>query len=119
MSRRPQLVRLIGSCLSLLVGALFCQQFSRFQFDALVQGAGFPQEDLTILCNWFLSYSPILLALPMLMLWLGLVLLFRSQGPSGMVELCAQVALVLAFILVVICILAWQVPYAIPAGVSF
>lgn len=119
MSRRPQLVRLVGSCLSMLVSAVFCQQFSNFQFDSLVRGAGFPPDELPTLCHWFLRYSPMLLALPMLMLWIGATVLLRRQGPSGVVELVAQVALVLAFIFVVVCILAWQVPYSIPVGESF
>ena len=72
-----------------------------------------------MLCLWYLRYSPILLALPMLMLWLGAIWLLRHKGPSGAVELINQVALVLAFVLIVTCILVWQVPYAIPVGESF
>lgn len=119
MSRRPQLVRLVGACLSLLIGTVFCQQFSRFQFNALVRGAGYPPEELPTLCIWFLRYTPMLMVLPLMMLWIGATLLLRRKGPSGTVELCIQTALVLALVLIVVCILAWQVPYAPPLGESF
>jgi hypothetical protein len=50
MSRRPQLIRLVGSCLCLLVGTVFCQQFSDYQFRALVFVAGIPSQELPALC---------------------------------------------------------------------
>jgi hypothetical protein len=119
MSRRAQLVRLVGSSLCLLVSAVFCQQFSSFQFNALVDGAGFSAQDLPWLCLWLARYSPALLALPLLTLWLGITGLMKREGPSGAVELVAQTALVLALIIVVGCILVWQLPYALLPTESF
>jgi len=119
MSRRAQLVRLVGSSLCLLVSAVFCLQFSSFQYNSLVQGAGFSPQDLPWLCLWLVRYSPALLALPLLVLWLGVTGLMRRDGPSGTVELVAQTALVLALIIVVGCILVWQLPYTSMPTESF
>ena len=119
MSRRSQLVRLVGSSLSLLVSAVFCQQFSSFQFNSLVHGAGFSPPQLPWLCLWLVRYSPALMALPLLFLWVGVAGLMKRDGPSGTVELVAQTALVLALIIVVGCILVWQLPYASPPAELF
>lgn len=119
MSRRAQLVRLVGSNLSLLVSAVFCQQFSSFQFDSLVHGAGFPPQELPSICLWLVRYSPALLALPLLFLGIGVTGLLKRDRPSGRVELVAQTALVLALVIVVGCILVWQQPYASVPGESF
>jgi hypothetical protein len=102
-----------------LVSAVFCRQFSAFQFSSLVHGAGFPPRELPWLCLWLTRYSPALLALPLLVLWLGISGLMKRDGPSGTVELVAQTALVLALIIVVGCILVWQLPYAAPPTESF
>lgn len=116
MNRRLQLIRLVGSSLCLLASILFCRQFSAFQFDALVFGAGVPPHRLPAACLWLTHYSPMLMVLPLAMLWVGAARLIRNPVESALAELLAQVALVLAFILLTVCILAWQVPYAPEAG---
>ena len=119
MSRRAQLVRLVGSSLCLLVSAVFCHQFSSFQFNSLVHGAGFSPHDLPWMCLWLVRYSPALLVLPLLVLGLGITGLVKRDRPSGAVELVAQTALVLALVIVVGCILVWQLPYASPPTEAF
>jgi hypothetical protein len=116
MTRKTQLVRLVGACLCLLLGVVFCHQFSWFQLGAFVYGAGFEPEDLPLVCLWFARYSVVLLALPPLILWLGLSRLMRSAKISTAVEVLSQLALVTALALVVACIIAWQLPYMGPAG---
>jgi hypothetical protein len=46
----------------------------------------------------------------------GIHRLFRDASPSPGAELYAATALVLAVLLLVVCILAWQVPYATASG---
>jgi hypothetical protein len=116
VSRKPQLIRLAGSCLCLLVSVFFCHRFSGFQYDALVFGAGFEPRDLPSLCIWFARYSPLLMAMPIVILWVGATRLVRRSKEDALVELLAQLALVAAVLLLVACILAWQVPYAIGLG---
>ncbi len=112
MSRRPQLIRLVGSCLCLLASAVFCHSFSGSQYHALVFGAGLAPQELPFVCVWLARYSAVLIGLPLVFVWFGMSRLLRSQGPSAVVELIAQTALVLALLLLIGCILAWQVPYA-------
>jgi len=116
MSRRPQLIRLAGSCLCLLASVFFCHRFSAFQYDALVFGAGFEPRDLPTMCIWFVRYSPLLLAMPIVILWIGATRLVRRPQEDGLVELLAQLALVTAVLLLIGCILAWQVPYVADLG---
>jgi hypothetical protein len=116
MSRKPQLIRLAGSCVCLLASVFFCHRFSGYQYDALVFGAGFEPRDLPFLCIWFARYSPLLLAMPIVILWIGATRLVRRPKEGGLVELLAQIALVTALLLLIGCILAWQVPYAADLG---
>jgi hypothetical protein len=116
MSRRPQLIRLVGSCLCLLVSGVFCQQFSDSQYRGLVFVAGIPSQELPALCMWLTRYSPIFLVLPPVVLFVGVIRLLRRREESAVVELLSQGVLVLSLILVVMCILAWQAPYLPPSG---
>lgn len=111
MTRRVQLVRLVGACLVLLVGVLFCLEFSRFQLAALAAGTGYPMARLPRACSFFAGSSHWLLLLPPLLLALGLRRLLRERAESVQVEVLQQAAVVLAVLLVLGCIVAWQVPY--------
>lgn len=110
--RRVQLVRLVGGCLVLLTSVVFCLEFSRFQVAGLVSGAGYPLSRLPRSCTLFALYSQWLLLLPPLLLAIGIHRLLRERTESVRVEIVQQVALLLAAVLVLTCIVAWQVPYA-------
>jgi hypothetical protein len=117
--RRIQLVRLVGSCLALLISAVFCQQFSSYQLHNFVYGAGFPPSHIPLSCQWFAAYSSWLLVLPPLILMVGARRLVREKIASVTVEVLLVVTLLLALTLIVGCILIWQVPYLMPAGEFF
>jgi hypothetical protein len=119
VTRRIQLVRLIGSCLVLLAAVFFSHEFSTMQLDAFVYGAGYPIDDLPSVCIWFARYSTWALLLPPVFAWAGIRRLVRDRHPSTAVELLSQVTLLLALGLVLGCILAWQLPYVIFEGESF
>lgn len=118
-ARRLQLVRLVGSCLGLLIGVVFCHQFSTYQIQNFVYGAGIPASHLPAMCRWFATSSTWLLLLPPAILWVGTRRLLKSQTQSPAVELFNQLTLLLTVTLVLGCILAWQVPYAVPVGEVF
>lgn len=119
MTRRVQLVRLVGACLVLLVGILFCLEFSRFQVAALAAAGSYPMSRLPRVCSLFAGSSHWLLFMPPLLLALGLRRLLRERSESVQVEVVQQVAVVLAVILVLGCIVAWQIPYAAMAMETF
>ncbi len=113
-ARRLQLVRLVGSCLGLLVGVVFCHQFSTYQIQNFVFGAGVPASNLPAVCRWFATFSTWLLLLPPAILLVATRRLLRSPNQSPVVELLIQLTVLLTVVLVLGCILAWQMPYAIP-----
>jgi len=119
VARRIQLVRLVGSCLALLISVVFCHQFSNFQLHNFVYGAGIPVSHLPVSCRWLAVYSSWLLVLPPAFLLVGTRRLLREPTASVTVELLQLVTLLLALALVVGCILIWQVPYMMPAGDVF
>jgi len=116
MSRKIQLIRLVGSCLCVLLSSVFCQQFSEFQYRAVVFIGGVPPESLPNMCIWFTRLSPLLLAIPPVALLVGATRLLSQREPSPLVELLSQAMLVLSLALIVVCILVWQAPYATPTG---
>lgn len=118
-ARRLQLVRLVGSCLGLLIGVVFCHQFSTYQIQNFVYGAGIPASHLPAVCRWLATSSTWLLLLPPAILWVGTRRLLKSPTQSPVVELFNQLTLLLTVTLVLGCILAWQVPYAVPLGEVF
>ncbi len=118
-ARRLQLVRLVGSCLALLFGVVFCHQFSTYQIQNFVYGAGIPVSHLPALCRWFAFFSTWILLLPPAILWMGTRRLLRSPTSSPSVEMLNQITVLLTVVLVLGCILAWQVPYAMPVGEVF
>jgi len=119
VARRIQLVRLVGSCLALLIAVVFCHQFSNFQLHNFVFGAGFPLSHLPLSCRLLAVYSSWLLVLPPVILMVGTRRLLRERTASVTVEMLQLVTLLLALTLVVGCILLWQIPYTLPAGDSF
>ena len=116
MTKRVQLIRLSGACLCLLVGVSFCHAFSSFQANAFVYGVGVDPRSLPTLCVLFVRWSMLLMLAPPALFAFGLARLMKEPTPSPAAELCAAAALVLAILLVTVCILAWQVPYAVPVG---
>jgi hypothetical protein len=112
MARRVQLVRLVGACLALLASVVFCLEFSRFQLAALVTGAGYPVSRLPRACSFLAFSSHWLLFLPPLLLALGIHRLLRKRTESAGVEIVLQAAVLLAVVLALACVVAWQAPYA-------
>jgi hypothetical protein len=110
--RQVQLVRLVGACLVLLSSIAFCLEFSRFQIAGLVSGAGYPMARLPRACTLFALHSQWLLLLPPVLLAIGIRRLLRERTESVQVEIVNQIALLLAAILFLTCIVAWQLPYA-------
>jgi hypothetical protein len=90
--------------------------FSAFQIRLLVTQAGIPPHHLPVLCLSFAHHSLVLMLLPVVLAAAGIHRLFRDASPSPGAELYAATALVLAVLLLVVCILAWQVPYATASG---
>ncbi len=119
VGRKLQLVRLVGACLGLLFGVVFCHQFSGFQLQNFVYGAGISASQLPPACRWFAFQSPWLLILPPVILLVGSRRLLRERTPSVYLEVLQMVTVLLAVVLVLGCILAWQVPYAVPVGEAF
>jgi hypothetical protein len=99
-----------------VAGTVFCQQFSEYQYRALVFVAGMEPRALPEICLLLTRYSPLLLMLPPAVLLVGVTRLLRQSDESSFVELLSQGVLVLSFVLVVLCILVWQVPYTASAG---
>lgn len=116
MSRRPQLIRLVGSCICLVVSSVFCQQFSEHQYRALVVVAGVEPQSLPDLCILLTRYAPLLLVIAPVVLLVGVTRLLRHRDESSTVELLSQGAFVLSLVLIVLCILVWQAPYSASAG---
>jgi hypothetical protein len=116
VTQKVQLIRLAGACLCLLVGVSFCHAFSNFQANAFVYGAGVDPRSLPTTCILFLRWSMLLMLAPPALFAVGLAKLMKNPAPSPAAELCTAAALVLAILLVTACILAWQVPYAVPVG---
>jgi len=95
-----------------LLGAVFFSHlFSSMQIDAFVYGVGYPVALLPTLCIWFARYSAWAVLLPPMIAWVGARRLIRERQPSTAVELLSQLTLLLALVLVLGCILAWQLPY--------
>jgi hypothetical protein len=115
-NRRPQLIRLTGSCLAMLASVFFCHRFSGFQYDSLVLGGGTDPRSLPAICHWFVRYSQIAIAVPIIILWAGAVRLVRRSSEDALVEALAQLALIAALLLLIFCILAWQIPYLVDVG---
>ena len=118
-TRRVQLVRLVGSSLGLLVGIVFCHQFSTFQIHGFVYGAGIPVSHLPALCRWYAFLSIWLMVLPPAVLWIGSRRLLRESAQSAAVEMWTQLTILLTVVLVLGCILTWQLPYTVPVGEVF
>lgn len=117
MTRRVQLIRLVGSCLILLIGVVFCQLYSASQMNFLVHSAGLTGAELPAPCLFFSRYSMWLAVLPMVLFAGGVYrLLHKQTSPSSTAEVLSQLALVLAFVLVVTCILAWRLPTYFPVA---
>ena len=113
MHRRSLLVRLVGSNLCLVAAALFCRVYGIRQMDAYLRTDGVDLGgDALRMARLLTAASPVMMLLPVVLVALGLRWLLR--GPEGVVtvELVSQVALVLAFVLVVTCLLLWQLPGA-------
>ncbi len=116
MQRRSLLVRLVGSNLCLVAGGLFCRVYGARQMETLALGGGTgvvggvpaPAHLLTVV-------SPALILLPAILFALGLRALLRGTEGVVVAEVLAQVALVLAFVVVVACLLVWQLPPEIAA----
>jgi hypothetical protein len=119
IARRIQLVRLVGTCLALLVSVVFCQQFSSYQLHNFLYGGGFPPSHIPLSCRWLAAYSSWLLVLPPIILVVGARRLVRERTVSVTVEVLQVATLLLALALVVGCILIWQVPYLVPSGEYF
>lgn len=119
VGRKLQLIRLMGACLALLVGVVFCHQFSGFQLQNFVYGAGIAASQLPAVCRWFAFQSTWLLILPPVILLVGTRRLLREPNPSAYVEVLQMVTILLTVVAVLGCILAWQVPYAVPVGEAF
>ena len=109
-------MRLIGSCLALLASVFFSHQFSSLQLDAFVNGVGYPVHALPRLSVWFASYSGWAILLPPVIAWAGIRRLISERNGSTAVELLSQAALLLALIVALGCILAWQLPYVVSGG---
>ena len=118
MTRQVQLVRLVGACLILLVGVVFCIEFSGYQVAGLA-GVGFQDARLPAACRFFARSAHWLLLAPPLLLAIGLHRLLRDRVASVSAEIAQQIALLLAALLVLACILAWQAPYAAMAVETF
>jgi hypothetical protein len=119
VDRRIQLIRLVGACLGLLAAVVFCHRFSSYQMQNFVLGAGVPVSHLPTMCSWFAFHSFWLLLLPPLVLLVGARRLIRERAASTYVEVLLLVTVLLAVVMVLGCILAWQVPYTMPTGEFF
>ena len=119
VSRKRQLVKLVGACLGLLFGVVFCHQFSAYQVQNFFYGAGIPASHLPAICRWFAFQTTWLLVLPPAILLVGTRRLLRERTASVYLEVLQLVTVLLAVVLVLGCILAWQVPYAVPVGEAF
>lgn len=118
MSRQLQLVRLVGACLILLAAVVFCIEFSGYQVAALA-GVGIGGLRLPAICRFFAGTSHWILLAPPLLLAIGLQRLLRERTESVGAEIVQQLAVVLAVILILGCIVAWQIPYAASAVGTF
>ena len=118
-SRKLQLVRLLGACLVLLTGVVFGHQFSGYQLHNFMYGAGVPPSHLPQLCRWFAFYSQWLMLMPPAILLVGTRRLLRDRVPSASVEVLVMATLLLTVVLVLGCLLAWQVPYSVSVGEVF
>ncbi len=116
MSRRVQLVRLIGSSLALLIASLFASEFSRMQVRAFINLAGFGIGDLPSVCVVIARYSAFGLFLGPIAFGLGYLAISRDPSPSVRAEVVATTAFVLSILIVLACLLAWQLPYAAPVA---
>lgn len=118
MTRQVQLVRLVGACLLLVAAVVFCIEFSAAQVAGLA-GAGLGLSRLPGACRFFATSAHWLLLAPPLLLALGLHRLLRQRAESVATEMVQQLALLLAAVLVLACVLAWQAPYAAMAVETF
>lgn len=114
MSRRTQLVRLTGSSVALLVAAVFASEFSRMQLNSFINLAGYGLSDLPMVCIAFARFSYLLLLVAPAVFGLGLAAVSRDSSPSVRVEIFSTCAWVLSLLVVVTCLLAWQLPYYSP-----
>jgi hypothetical protein len=112
-ARRIQLTRLIGSCLVLLAVVFFSHQFSSMQLDAFVHGLGYSLAELPRACVWLAWYSAWAMLLPPMIAVVGIRRITREKQPSTAVELLSQATLLLALLLALGCLLAWQLPYVV------
>lgn len=119
LDRKRQLVRLMGACLALLFAVVFGHQFSAFQIQNFVYGAGIPASHLPPTCRWFAFHSAWLMVLPPAILLIGTRRLLRERSASVYVEVLVMATALLALAVVLGCILSWQVPYAVPLGEAF
>jgi hypothetical protein len=119
VDRTIQLVRLVGACLALLAAVVFCHRFSGFQLQNFVFQAGIPASHLPPMCRLFAFHSPWMMLLSPLVLAVGARRLIRERTASVYVEVLLMVTVILAIVVVLGCILAWQVPYTVPTGEFF
>ena len=119
VGRKRQLVKLVGACLGLLFGIVFCHQFSGYQVQNFFHGAGIPASHLPAICRWFAFQSTWLLVLPPVILLVGTRRLLRERTASVELDVLHLATVLLAVVLVLGCILAWQAPYAAPVGEAF